>query len=110
MHSVIIEGYQLSVGLDEIHLVFILSFLLILHSQSLKLHFVYYQHLIASPFYGSFFKHERTEVKRLTLRSGKALKMCEPTNTLMAPAAAELQYQNKAISDCTVLSESYVFL
>jgi len=26
----------------------------------------------------------------LTARSGKALKMCEPTNTLMAPSAAEL--------------------
>jgi len=50
---------QLSGGLDEINLIFILSFLLIVHSQALKLHLVYYQDLfIASPFYGSFFKHE----------------------------------------------------
>lgn len=36
--------------------------------------------------------------------------MCEPTNTLMAPAVAELQYENRTISDCAVLSESFVFL
>jgi len=33
----------------------------------------------------------------LTARSGKALKMCEPTNTLMAPSAAELHKKNKKI-------------